>query len=137
MDYNTKQEIGKIVESLHAKLAERDAKYRRSYNRFLSNGARNEGIRTIYTRPPSLFVAQTDADVGVLPAINVGRSMALTLQSKLIQTKGRIFFNPVNGLWNTIKTCRNAQIYFDGIIETQDVNEKVICDNYHIPLFMQ
>ena len=100
-------------------------KYLRNYNRFMSNGMRREGIRQIYTNPSSYFNAQTDDDTGLLPSVNVGRSMALTLQSKLIQTKGRIFFSPVNGLWNTIKTCRNAQIYFDMLTERENLTSKV------------
>ena len=121
----TEQEIVSDIQFLYSRLSNRDMKYLRNYNRFMSNGMRREGIRQVYTNPSSYFNAQTDDDTGLLPSVNVGRSMALTLQSKLIQTKGRIFFSPVNGLWNTIKTCRNAQVYFDMITERENLTSKV------------
>jgi len=119
-----KDEIIKDIQFLYGKLSNRDMKYLRNYNRFLSNGLRREGIRQVYTNPSSYFNAQTDDDTGMLPSVNLGRSMALTLQSKLIQTKGRIFFSPVNGLWETIKVCRNSQIYFDMLTERDDLYNK-------------
>jgi len=121
----TQEQVLKDIQWLYAKLSNRDMKYLRNYNRFMSNGQRREGIRTVYTNPSSYFFAQTDEDTGLLPAINVGRSMSLTLQSKLIQTKGRIFFSPVNGLWKTIKVCRNSQVYFDAATERDDLHQKV------------
>jgi hypothetical protein len=121
----TIEQIKSDAEWLKAKLANREMKYLRNLNRFLSNGQRREGIRQVYTTPMAFFNAQTDDDTGLLPAINVGRSMALTLQSKLIQTKGRIFFSPVNGLWETIKVVRNAQIYFDAFVDRDDVQSKI------------
>jgi hypothetical protein len=120
----TTQEIVSDIQWLYAKLSQRDQKYLRNYNRFMSNGMRREGIRQVYTNPSSYFNAQTDEDTGLMPSINVGRSMVLTLKSKLIQTKGRIFFNPVNGLWETIKVCRNSQIYFDMMTERDNLYTK-------------
>ena len=120
----TEQEIVADIQKLYGRLSQRDQKYLRNYNRFLSNGMRREGIRQVYTNPSSYFNAQTDEDTGLMPSINVGRSMVLTLQSKLIQTKGRVFFSPVNGLWETIKVCRNSQIYFDMITERDNLYQK-------------
>ena len=121
----TTEKVIADIRWLYSKLAVRDSKYLRNLNRFLSNGARREGIRSIYTVPPAFINTQQDTTTGILPAINVGRSMAMALQSKLIQTKGRVFFNPVNGLWKTIKTCRSAQIFFDSIYEKESIYEKV------------
>jgi len=121
----TEQEIISDIQWLYAKLSQRDQKYLRNYNRFLSNGMRREGIRQVYTNPSSYFNAQTDEDTGLMPSINVGRSMVLTLKSKIIQTKGRVFFSPVNGLWKTIKVCRNSQIYFDLMTERDNLHSKV------------
>jgi hypothetical protein len=121
----TEEQVRADIEFLYGKLSARDAKYLRNYNRFMSNGMRREGIRTVYTSPSSFFNQVTDDDMGILPSVNVGRSMALTLQSKIIQTKGRMFFNPVNGLWKTIKTCRNAQIYFDLMVDRDGLHPKM------------
>jgi hypothetical protein len=111
---------------LESKLAAREMKYLRSLNRFVYNGSRNESIRQVYTYPTNyLFQGVDDGRTGPLPSINIGRSMALTLQSKLIQTKGRVFFTAVNGLWDTIKTCRNAQVFFDAFVERDELNDKV------------
>jgi hypothetical protein len=120
----TYEQVVADIQWLYSKLSQRDQKYLRNYNRFMSNGQRREAIRTVYTNPSSFFFAQTDDETGLLPAINVGRSMVLTLQSKLIQTKGRIFFSPVNGLWETIKTCRNSQVYFDAVTERDNLYSK-------------
>lgn len=121
----TQEQVLTDIRWLHSKLSIRDAKYLRNLNRFLSNGNRREGIRNIYTTPPAFYNAQSDDFTGLVPAINVGRSMTMTLLSKLIQTKGRVFFNPTNGLWSTIKTCRNAQIYFDAVYERDNIYQKV------------
>ena len=120
----TTAEVIADIQWLYSRLSVRDQKYLRNYNRFMSNGQRREGIRQVYTNPSSFFYAQTDDDTGLMPAINVGRSMALTLQSKLIQTKGRVFFSPVNGLWDTIKVCRNSQIFFDALTERDNLYQK-------------
>ena len=121
----TNEQVIADIQWLHGKLGQRDAKYLRNLNRFLSNGNRREGIRDIYTAPPAFYNAASDNHTGTVPAINVGRSMTMTLLSKLIQTKGRVFFNPVDGMWETIKVCRNAQIFFDQFYEVDKVYEKV------------
>jgi hypothetical protein len=122
-------DIEQDISFLQSKLQNRDAQYLVNLNWFLSNGRRNEPIRENYTTPPgyynSVYGASGSTGTGVLPAINVGRSIVLTLQSKLIQTKGRIFFDGVNGLWATTKLVRNAQIYFDAFADTDDIHPKV------------
>jgi len=115
-------DAGKMESALSA----RDMRYLQSLNRFLYNGGRAESIRSLYTYPSNyLFQGIDDGRTGPLPSINIGRSMALTLQSKLIQTKGRLFFSASNGLWETIKVCRNSQVYFDAFIERDELNDKV------------
>lgn len=121
----THEQVIQDIQYLYGKLAIRDAKYLRNLNRFLTNGNRREGIRTISTVPPAFYNAMQDDKTGLTPNINVSRSMVLTLLSKLIQTKGRIFFNPINGLWKTIKVCRSAQIYFDAVYESDKIYDKV------------
>jgi len=117
-----KQDAAKLEASLSA----RDMRYLQSLNRFMYNGGRNESIRSLYVYPSNyLYQGVDDGRTGPLPSINIGRSMALTLQSKLIQTKGRLFFSASNGLWETIKVCRNAQVYFDAFIERDNLNDKV------------
>lgn len=125
----TAREIELIKEDaakLESALSARDMRYLQSLNRFLYNGGRAESIRSLYTYPSNyLFQGVDDGRTGPLPSINIGRSMALTLQSKLIQTKGRLFFSASNGLWETIKVCRNSQVYFDAFIERDELNDKV------------
>ena len=90
-----KQDAAKLEASLSA----RDMRYLQSLNRFMYNGGRNESIRSLYVYPSNyLYQGVDDGRTGPLPSINIGRSMALTLQSKLIQTKGRLFFSASNGL---------------------------------------
>lgn len=90
------------------------------------NSYRITNIRQIHTLPPSFFNrGWGDSDTGIVPTFNVGKSMAETLTSKLIQTKGRVFFDSVNGLWKTIKITRAAQIYFDAFMDVDHMTESV------------
>src|SRR6478736_1394684 len=121
----TEQQVKADIQWLEGRLAARDMKYQRSLNRFTANGQRRETIRELYNNPLSYFMTGVDTNTGILPAINIGRSMALTLQSKLTQTKGRIFFNPIKGLWETTKVARNAQIFFDTFIDRDQTMDHV------------
>ena len=106
-------------------LSRRDVKYRRNYNRFYCNFNRMEDIWSSYGNIVSYYT-QTDEDVGTIPYINILRSCIDTTVSKLSQTRVRPFFNPVLGTFKTVKTCRNAQIYFDEFYEAQDVYKKAV-----------
>lgn len=106
-------------------LAKRDVKYRRNFNRYFNNFNRTDDIWTNYSNILSYYTA-IDETVGVIPYLNVIRSAIDTTTSKLSQTRVRPFFNPILGTYKTIKTCRNAQIYFDEIYEMQDVYRKSI-----------
>ncbi len=120
----TKEQTVSDIQWLYGKLSNRDAKYRRNLNRFLSNGRRWEGIRQIYTNPFAFYMNNGDSDTGIVPAINVGRSMVLTLHSKLAQTKGRVFLDAVAGDWETTKVVRNAQVYFDAFVDLDGTYDK-------------
>lgn len=106
-------------------LARRDVKYRRNYNRYYNNFNRTEDIHTIYGNIVSYYTMQ-DEQVGTIPYFNILRSCVDTISSKMSQTKVRPFFNPVLGTYKTVKTCRNAQIYFDEYYEMQDMYKKSI-----------
>ena len=106
-------------------LSRREVKYRRNYNRYYNNFNRMEDIWNNYGNVLAYYNAQDEA-VGNIPYLNVIRSAVDTTASKLSQTKVRPFFNPVLGNYKTVKTCRNAQIYFDEYYDKQDVYKKAV-----------
>lgn len=109
-------------------LSRRDVKYRRNYNRYYNNAGaygRMEDINTLYGNILAYY-SQIDEESGAIPYFNILRSAVDTTVSKLSQTKVRPFFNPVLGNYKTVKTCRNAQIYFDEFFDKEKVYAKLI-----------
>jgi hypothetical protein len=126
LDDTQRSKVLSDIKRLQDGLESRDLKYNRSYNRMMFNSYRISNIRQIHTLPPSFFNrGWGDADTGIVPTYNVGKAMAETLTSKLIQTKGRVFFDSVNGLWRTIKITRSAQVYFDAFSDVDHITESV------------
>lgn len=121
MDEKKKQRILKDIAFLRGKLEIRMNKYRRNFNRYTTNGNRRDDLRDPYTAPLAYFYSTPDEDLGPIPTINLIRSAIETKVSKLSQTKVRPFFNPVNGLYQTRKTCRQAQQFFDEYFEQKQV----------------
>lgn len=107
-------------------LSKRDIKYRRNWNRYYNNFNRYEDVQNIYSSNVLGFYTETDEQMGIIPYYNIIRSAIDTTVSKLSQTKVRPFFNPVLGTYKTVKTCRNAQIYFDEFFDSQDMYKKLI-----------
>ena len=118
--------ILKDMQGIESFLSRRDIKYRRNYNRYYNNGIRMEDIYNIYGANPLSVYQSQDEILGNIPKLNILRSAVDTTVSKLAQTKVRPFFNPVLGNYKTVKTCRNAQTYFDEIYESQKVYQKAI-----------
>lgn len=109
------------MDFMRGKCDPRMAKYRRSFNRYTTNGNRRDDLRTPYQSPLAYYYASGDEDLGPIPIINLIRSVIDTKVSKLSQTKVRPFFNPVNGLYHTRKVTRQAQQFFDEYYEQKKV----------------
>lgn len=120
------KEAAEIAARLSAMNSSRMAKYRRNYNRYNNNGSTSadlwqldsegvQGYRTAWAY---------DNDTGATAQYNVIQSCVDTLVSKITQTKVRPFFNPVNGLYDTRKACKNAQIFFDAFYERKRVYQQ-------------
>ncbi len=123
----TTQEIQSDISYLKGKLSVRDADYWVKYNWYLQNyNGRQASLRELYTYPNGYygFNAAMIPD-RAFPAINVARNIIKTIHSKLIQSKGRIYFNGVNSLFKTLKIIRQAQIYFDAFIDADQLTRKV------------
>lgn len=118
--------INKDMASLESFLARRDVKYRRNFNRFYNNGPRNEDIWSLYGNIISFYTFYDEEVGGSIPYLNVLRSAVDTTTSKLSQAKVRLFLNPVLGTYKTLKTVRNAQIYFDEVYEKQKIHYKAV-----------
>jgi hypothetical protein len=101
-------------------------KWRRSFNRYANNGRRIEDLRNQYGQALSYYNTDEGEDEGTVPNLNVIRVCIDTHVSKISETKVRPFFNPTGGTFKTLKTCRNAQLFFDQLYEEQDVYRKAI-----------
>jgi hypothetical protein len=101
-------------------------KWRRSFNRYANNGRRIEDLKNQYGQALSYYNTEDGEDEGTTPNLNVIRACIDTHVSKISQTKVRPFFNPTGGTFKTLKTCRNAQLFFDQLYEEQDVYRKAI-----------
>jgi len=117
--------ILKDMAQMEGFLARRDVKYRRNFNRYYNNFNRNEDIWTVYGNVIAYYTMQ-DEEAGIIPYINILRSCVDTTASKLSQTKVRPFFNPVLGTFRTVKTCRNAQVFFDEYYDKEKVYPKSV-----------
>jgi hypothetical protein len=98
------------------------SKMRRNFNRYTTNGDRQDELQNPYTKSPiSFWYQRGDEDLGPIPSVNLIRSIIDTRVSKISQTKVRPFFNPVNGLYHTRKVCRHAQNFFDEYFEQKKI----------------
>ena len=102
------------------------AKWRRSLNRYANNGRRTEDLRNQYGSPMGYYNIDENEDAGTTPNLNVIRACIDTHVSKISEIKVRPFFNPTSGTFKTLKTCRNAQLFFDLLFEHQDIYRKAI-----------
>jgi len=101
------------IQVLRKHQSTREAKYRRNYNRYVNNGSRSENIWQQYGNPVAYYFPSVNEDSGVIPILNIIKSVISTVVSKIAQIKVRPFFNPVVGRFKTRKICRNAQVFFD------------------------
>ncbi|HXK36993.1 MAG TPA: hypothetical protein VJ553_05430 [Candidatus Paceibacterota bacterium] len=118
--------VRKDLAFLQSEMSKNMPKWRRSINRYLNNGRRVEDLRNQYGNPAGFYNLDEGEDVGITPYLNVIRACVDTHVSKVSETKVRPFFNPTAGTFKTLKTCRNAQSYFDQLYERQDVHRKAI-----------
>ena len=111
---------------LQAEIQKMMTKWRRSFNRYANNGRRIEDLRNQYGQALSYYNVEEGEDEGTTPNLNIIRSCIDTHVSKISETKVRPFFNPTGGTFKTLKTCRNAQLFFDTLFEEQDIPRKGI-----------
>lgn len=122
----TVQQVRTDLAFLAGQMSKNMPKWRRSINRYLNNGRRVEDLSNQYGNPAGYYNLDEGEDTGITPYLNVIRACIDTHVSKVSETKVRPFFNPTAGTFKTLKTCRNAQSYFDQLYERQDVHRKAI-----------
>lgn len=71
------------------------------------------------------FGRPQDSDLRKPAYTNVIKSVIDSLVSKLYNQKVRPYFNPVNGTWQTKRTVKNVQQFFDILFDNQKINKKV------------
>lgn len=117
--------IEKDIKMLSNVLSTREDKYKRNFNRFVSNGPRMDSIWEPRIQPLKFGLSYDRAE-GQLPTFNVIKSSVNTIVSKLSQTRVRPFFNPVNGTYKTQRVCRNAQVFFDEYFDKEEIYKKAV-----------
>lgn len=122
----TEAQVRKDIAFLGDEINKMMTKWRRSFNRYANNGRRIEDLRNQYGMALSYYNTDEGEDEGTTPNLNVIRACIDTHVSKISETKVRPFFNPTGGTFKTLKTCRNAQLFFDQLFEEQDVYRKAI-----------
>ena len=122
----TVDQVRKDLAFLGAETSKMMTKWRRSFNRYANNGRRVEDLNNQYGQALSYYNTDQGEDEGIVPNINVIRMCIDTHVSKISETKVRPFFNPTGGTFKTLKTCRNAQLFFDQLFEEQDIYRKAI-----------
>ena len=109
----TETQVRQDIAFLEAEVNKMMTKWRRSFNRYVNNGRRIEDLRNQYGQPLAYYNQNEGEDEGTTPNLNVIRACIDTHVSKISETKVRPFFNPTGGTFKTLKTCRNAQLFFD------------------------
>lgn len=111
------QEVKNDSSNLYGYLRQQEAKFQRNLNRYYNNGkGSTDSIWNIRNQvqgyQPTFYLKS-----GVQTVINVLKSCVDTIVSKISQAKVRPFFNSVRGDYMTIKSCRNAQDFFDAFYD--------------------
>lgn len=102
----------------------RQEKQQRNYDRYYSNGIRQDEIHNLYGQPLAYWFNALEEDQGTIPVLNGIKNAIDTVVSKFVTTKVRPFANPIDGTYNTRKAAHQVQIALDHIYETQKVHQK-------------
>ena len=121
----TVKDIDNDIKSLYAKLATREGKYTRNFNRYQNNATRRESIWTLDMQPQAYAVPAVGSD-GTQTQFNYIKSLVDTIVAKISQANVRPFINPVGGDWKTRQAAKTAQKFFDIYFNDQHVYEKSV-----------
>ena len=107
------------------------AKYNRNWRAY--EGTMGISVRKFNVGMPLGFLNTAQIDYlddeslqAMLTRFNVIKSVVDTLVSKVASTKVRPYFNPVLGDYDTRKTVKQLQLFFDDYFEKQDIPKKII-----------
>lgn len=120
--YDYKKDVEKLRKSKDLYIG----KWRRNYR--LYNNSPNASLENMEEPTVVGLYSNTyrqEVDTSETPKVNVIRSCVDTLVSKISESKVRPFFNTINGSFEDITICKQAQQYFDVLYDTQNVNKIV------------
>lgn len=121
------REVIQLIGRLHGYCSAREAKYNRNLNRYYNTG-RNIGDASAtiwnpgYQSPGFNRVFYDDSSVQT--RLNLIKSAADTVVSKLSQARVRPFFGAIRGDYETVKSARAAQEFFDQFYDQQKIYER-------------
>jgi hypothetical protein len=113
------------LSDLTKNLSAREGKYIRNMNRYMNNGVRREDLWTPYVWPQAYVVSAQNTD-GVQTQFNLIKSCIDTLTSKVSEARVRPYFNPLNGDYDTSRSCKALQQHFDYWLDQQEAYGKSI-----------
>ena len=115
------------ISKLYSLNAAREVKFNRNLNRYYNNGQTfGDSQATVWSAGyQSLGYNRAMFDnSSVQTKLNLIKSVADTIMSKLSQARVRPFFDAVQGDYKTIKATRAAQRFFDTFFDAQKVYER-------------
>jgi hypothetical protein len=121
----TEQQVRQDIKKLHAQVAGREGKDIRNLARYMHNGIRRSDLWNPQVLPIAYAAPAVGTD-GVQTQINVIKSVVDTIASKISQANIRPFFDPDDGTYQTTKSCREMQKFFDIWLDEQHAYPKSI-----------
>jgi hypothetical protein len=119
------QEVRQDIKKLHSQVAGREGKDIRNLSRYMHNGIRRSDLWDPQVLPIAYAAPAVGTD-GVQTQINVIKSVVDTIASKISQANIRPFFDPDDGTYQTTKSCREMQKFFDIWLDEQHAYPKSI-----------
>jgi hypothetical protein len=110
-----------------SQISARDGKYIRNLNRYSNNGSRREDLWTPYVWPQAYVTAALGTD-GTQTQFNFTKSAVDTFVSKISGANVRPYVMPIAGDYETSRTAKSLQHYFDVWLDEQHAYPKsVMC----------
>jgi hypothetical protein len=110
-----------------SQVSARDGKYIRNLNRYSNNGSRREDLWTPYVWPQAYATAAQGTD-GTQTQFNFTKSAVDTFVSKISGANVRPYVMPIAGDYQTSRTAKSLQHYFDVWLDEQHAYPKsVMC----------
>lgn len=118
-------DVKRDIKKLHAQVCGREGRYIRNLSRYMHNGIRRSDLWNP-TVLPQAYAAPAIGTDGVQTQINIIKSIVDTVASKISQANVRPFFDPDDGNYQTVKSCKKMQKFSDIWLDEQHAYPKSV-----------